>query len=102
MHINYASPCCLALPRLTYPTLRQNASAFALLPNFIEVAGRKMDATDVVLAGALYEIISQYANCLPDCHCIALHDSFKDKLQANANPRAAPCPDCIYLAVLSG
>ena len=36
-------------PRITYPTIQQNVSACSLLPIFIEVAGRKMDATDRVL-----------------------------------------------------
>ena len=38
-----------ANPRITYPTIQQNSSACSLLPTFIEVAGRKMDATDLVL-----------------------------------------------------
>ena len=36
--------------RLTYPTMRANTSAFALLPTFVEICGRKCDATDETLA----------------------------------------------------
>ena len=38
-------------PRITYPTIQQNVSAFSILPNFIEVAGRKLDATEAVMDG---------------------------------------------------
>jgi len=36
-------------PRLTFPTIQENASALTVLPHWIEVCGRKIDNTAAVL-----------------------------------------------------
>ena len=45
----YAKAILLTYLRLVFPTIAENASAVAVLPNFIEVCGRKIDNTTQVL-----------------------------------------------------
>ena len=51
-----------SMPRLVFPSVQENSSAMAVLPQFLSVCGRKIDATTPVVDRCFRRIMQCHAN----------------------------------------
>ena len=77
------------IPRLTFPALQQNQSALGLLPAFLEVLGKKIDACadQLELCSATHACMHLWWQYISRTVLTAMH--VQDKLAENKHARAA-------------